>query len=46
MTLLTKKEAETLVRSASGVARIPATTSAVQAVLASNKDAIVLLLKK
>ena len=46
MTPLTKKEAETLVRQASNVARIPATTKDVHAVLAANKDAILLLLKK
>jgi hypothetical protein len=46
MTLLTKKDAETLLRNAQSVARVPATTSAVQAALAANKDAIVLLLKQ
>jgi hypothetical protein len=46
MTLLTKKEAETLVRSASSVARIPTTAKDVQAMLAANRDAILLLLKK
>jgi hypothetical protein len=46
MTLLTKKEAEQLVRSASGVARIPTTAKDVQAVIAANKDAILLLLKR
>ena len=46
MTLLTKKDAETLVRNASSVASVPATTSAVQAALAANKDAVILLLKR
>ena len=46
MTLLTKKDAETLVKNASSVARVQATASAVQAALAANKDAIVLLLKR
>jgi hypothetical protein len=39
-------EAETLVKQASSMARIPATTSAVQAALAANKDAVILLLKR
>ena len=46
MTLLSKKDAETLVKNAGSVARVPATTSALQAALAANKDAIVLLLKQ
>jgi hypothetical protein len=46
MTLLTKPEAEQLVKRASSVARIPATTKDVQAAVAENKDAIVLLLKR
>ena len=46
MTLLTKKDAEQLVKNASSVARVQATTSAVQAALAANKDVIVLLLKR
>ena len=46
MTLLTKKDAEQLVKNASSMARIPATTSAVQAALAANKDAVILLLKR
>jgi hypothetical protein len=46
MTLLTKKEAEQCVKTASRVARIPATTKDVQAAVAGNKDVIVLLLKR
>ena len=46
MTLLTKKEAEQLVKQASSVARIPATTNDVQAAVAGNKDVIVSLLKR
>ena len=44
MTLLSKKDAETLVKAAASIARVPAKD--VQAVLAANKDAIILLLKK
>ena len=43
-TLLTKKDAEQLVKNASSVARVQATASAVQAALTANKDAMVLLL--
>ena len=46
MTLLTKREAEQLVKNASTVARIPATTSALQAAITANRDAIILLLKR
>jgi hypothetical protein len=46
MTLLTKPEAEQLVKQASSVARIPATRSAVQTAFTENKNAVVLLLKK
>ena len=45
MTLLTQKEVEQLVKNASSVARIPATSSAVLTALAENKNAVVLLLK-
>lgn len=44
MTLLSKRDAETLVKNATGIVRVPAKD--VQSVLAANKDAIVLLLKK
>jgi hypothetical protein len=43
MTLLTKPEAEKLVKQASSVARVPAAAKDIQAVLAGNKDAIILL---
>jgi hypothetical protein len=46
MTLLTKAEAERLVRQASSVAKISGTMRDVQAALADNKNATVLLLKK
>ena len=47
MTLLTKQEAETLVRQASSIARVPATTKDVQnAVSGNSRDTFVLLLKK
>jgi hypothetical protein len=46
MTLLTKPEAEKLVKQASSVARIPATTKDVQAAVHGNKDVIILLLKE
>jgi len=46
MTLLTKKDAEQLVKNASSVARVQATASALQAALAGNKDVVVLLLKR
>ncbi len=46
MTLLTKREAEQLVKNASSVARIiPATTTAIQAAVAGNRDVTILLLK-
>ena len=44
MTLLTKREAEQLVKNVTGIVRV--TAKDVQAVLAANKDAIILLLKK
>jgi hypothetical protein len=47
MILLTKQEAERLVRQASSIARVPATPKDVQAALSGNStDTIVLLLKK
>ena len=46
MTLLTGPEADKLVKQASSVARIPATTSAVQSAVTDNKNAVVLLLTK
>ncbi len=46
MTLLTKRDAEQLVKNASSVASVPATTSAMQAALMGNKDVMVLLLKR
>ena len=46
MTLLTTPEAEQLIKQASSVTRIPATTKDVQAAVAGNKDVIVLLLTK
>jgi hypothetical protein len=46
MTLLTKPEAEQLVKQASSVAKIPATTKDVQSALTENKGAVVLLLKR
>jgi hypothetical protein len=47
MKLLTKSEAEKLVRQASSVASVPATTKDVQNALSANdRDTIVLLLKK
>ena len=46
MKLLTKQEAEKLVRQSSVVASVPATTTAIQAALTDNKNAVVLLLKK
>jgi hypothetical protein len=46
MTLLTKPEAEKLVKQASSVARIPATRKDVQTALAENKNAVVLLVKR
>jgi hypothetical protein len=45
MTLLTKQEAEQLLRRASGIAQVPATTKDNQAALSGNKGAIVLLVK-
>jgi hypothetical protein len=44
MTLLSKKGAEALVKTATSIARVPAKD--LQSVLAANKDAILLLLKK
>lgn len=47
MTLLTKREAEELVKKASSIALLPTTTGAIQSALGGNsKDLVVLLLKK
>jgi hypothetical protein len=46
MTLLTKREAEELLRQASSVARVPATTKDIHAAMTENKDATILLLKR
>jgi hypothetical protein len=47
MTLITKSEAEQLVKRASSIAKVPATLKEVQAALAGNtKDIVVLLVKK
>ena len=46
MTLLTKPEAERLVKQTSSVERISATMKDVQAAVAGNKEAIILLVKK
>jgi hypothetical protein len=46
MILLTKREAEKIVRQASSVARVPATTKVVQNALnGNNRNTILLLLK-
>jgi hypothetical protein len=47
MKLLTKQEAEKLVRQASSIARVPPTTKDVQDAIGKNdRDTVVLLLKK
>ena len=46
MILLTKREAEELLRQASSVARVLATTKDIQAAIADNKDATILLVKR
>ena len=45
MKLLTKREAEELLRQATSVARVPTTTKDIQAALSENRGAIVLLVK-